>query len=79
MNFFYQLNLLNRAIVKLMLNALFGKMLQNTINKTFREKHLVTNWDIANDKNGEKVDKTDVKHKPKHLGSFILGAARRLW
>ena len=28
---------------------------------------------------GEKVDKTDVKHKPRHLGSFILGAARRLW
>ena len=93
-------NKVKRAIAKLMMNALFGKMLQNTINKTekicrtvdewedFSNDHFIIDWDTTNSKNdefeyslvsGEKIDKTNVVNKPRHLGSFILAGARRLW
>ena len=56
-------NKVKRAIAKLMMNALFGKMLQNTINKTekicrtldqweaFSADHKITDWDVIYSKN----------------------------
>ena len=82
------------AISKLLMNALYGKMLQRAFRCSiefcksprdilkFENENFLDNWIVLNENTilliGEKKDFEPCIRKPNYLGSFILGYSRRI-